>query len=279
VRIPAALQEEWRRDAKWLARLPELVAECAERWQLALEEPVDTPHSLVVPAGDHVLKVNAPLHYEADHEASALECWAGRGAVLLVARDDERRALLLERCRPGTRLDGAAEDRIAVVAQLMPRLWADPPPLHPFRSIGDEAGRWAEAVPRAWEHAGRPFERTLLEFAVDAFQSCDPGAGVLVNQDFHGGNVLRATREPWLVIDPKPAVGEREVSAVGLLRNAAVRGGRPAVRRWLDGLADLGLHRQRLRAWGVAHALAWGCDAEGRWSDRQIEAARMVFSA
>ena len=31
----------------------------------------------------------------------ALAAWAGEGAVRLLARDDQRRALLLERCRPG----------------------------------------------------------------------------------------------------------------------------------------------------------------------------------
>ena len=33
------------------------------------------------------------------------------------------------------------------------------------------------------------------------------------------GTSSRATREPWLVIDPKPLVGERELEASGLLRN------------------------------------------------------------
>src|SRR5205814_3475450 len=129
-----------------------------------------------------------------------------------------------------------------------------------------EAVRWEEEVPRRYDLGARPFERTLLEHAVDVFRSADRSATTLVNQDLHGGNVLRAEREPWLVIDPKPAVGEREVSAVGLLRNAAWREGRPGVRRWLSVLAELALDRERLRGWGVAHALAWGWDSGGSWS-------------
>jgi streptomycin 6-kinase len=77
--------------------------------------------------------------------------------------------------------------------------------------------------------------------------------GWLVNQDLHGGNVLRAEREPWLVIDPKPLVGEREIDGVGLLRNA---GSRTSVRRWLDAFGELGLDRERAHGWGVAHAIA-----------------------
>jgi streptomycin 6-kinase len=278
VHPPRALEHEWRREPGWLAQLPRLVEECAAQWRLELEEPFDTPRSLVVPAGDYVLKLNAPSHYEADHEAAALACWAGRGAVKLVAHDASRRALLIERCRPGTPLADSGVDDRSVVAELLPRLWVKPGQQHPFRSIADEARRWAEDVPRYYERAKRPFEQSLVLVAVDVFRSSDPRADMLVNQDLHGGNILKAEREPWLLIDPKPAIGEREVSAVGLLRNAAWRGGTEEVRRWLTILEPLGLDADRLRGWGVAHTLAWGWDAEGRWSSRAIDAARAIFA-
>jgi streptomycin 6-kinase len=204
----------------------------------------------VVPAGDAVLKLNAPSHFEADHEADALARWAGRGAARLLARDDARRALLIERCRPGTTLWEAGVDEVPVVASLLPRLSVKAEAPFPFRLLADEAARWAEEVPRRYRLHGRPFERRLLERAVDVFRSTDGSANWLANQDLHGGNVLRAQREPWLVIDPKPLVGERELDGVGLLRNAA------SPRRWLDVLAELGLDRERLRGWGLAHALA-----------------------
>ena len=227
-------EETWISEPEWLEGLPGQVAELAAEWGLALEEPVDTPHSLVVPAGDVVLKVNAPSHYEADHEADALESWDGRGAVRLVAREDRHRAFLMERCRPGTRLwDSGADEpggrRRAPAAAVARR--AEP---HPFRLAADEARRWADEVPARYEVGGRPFERSLVELALDVFRTADPGATALVNQDLHGGNILAARREPWLVIDPKPLVGERELDAVGLLRNAAWNGGTAAVRRWLD---------------------------------------------
>lgn len=71
------------------------------------------------------------------------------------------------------------------------------------------------------------------------------------------------------MIDPKPLVGEPELDGVGLLRNAAWNGGPVEVRRWLDGLAGLGLDRGRLRGWGIAHALAWGA----------VDAARSIAQA
>jgi streptomycin 6-kinase len=279
VRVPVALQREWSRDADWLAELPRLVRECAEQWALHIEEPVETPRSLVVPAGEFVLKLNAPSHFEADHEATALECWAGNGAVRVVARDDGRRAFLMERCRPGTPLAELGVDQTVALAGLLPRLWVEPAPDHPFRLIADEAERWAVHVHSAYERSGRPFERSLVLAALDVFRTSDRRAGTLVNQDLHGGNVLAAEREPFLVIDPKPVIGEREVSGVGLLRNAARQGGAPEVRRWLAALAELGLDVDRLRSWGVAHALAWGRDREGHWSPTAIEVARAVAAA
>ncbi len=273
MRLPRALTETWSHERDWLDALPRLVAGCAEQWSLALERPVDTPHSLVVPAGDLVLKLNAPSHVEADLEADALARWDGDGAVRLVARDDSRRALLLERCTPGTQLWDASVDQAAVVAELLPRLQVDADDVHPFALLADEADRWAEDVPRRYADAGKPFERVLLDAALDVYRTVNRSANRLVNQDLHGGNVLRATREPWLVIDPKPLVGERELEASGLLRNA------DEVSRWLDVLSDIGFDRGRARGWGVAHNLAWAWDERHGWSEHHVDDARRILSA
>jgi streptomycin 6-kinase len=276
--LPTSLRETWQNDPKWLDELPCVVAELAAAWDVALEEPIDTPHSLVVPAGDVVLKVNAPSHFEAEQEADALAWWDGRGAVRLVAREDRHRAFLMERCRPGTRLWDSGADEPSVVAELLPRMWGEITEPHPFRLAVDEAQRWTEEVQARYELDGRPFERSLVDLAVDVFGTADSDAEALVNQDLHGGNILSAAREPWLVIDPKPLVGERELDAVGLLRNAAWNGGTHAVRRLLNILAELGLDRERTQGWGVAHALAWGW-ADGGWSTGSVDAARLIAAA
>ena len=85
--------------------------------------------------------------------------------------------------------------------------------------------------------------------------------------------MLRAEREPWLVIDPKPLVGERELEASGLLRNAK------DVSLWLDGLVELGFDRERARGWGVAHNLAWAWDERAGWSEQHVEEARRILTA
>jgi streptomycin 6-kinase len=179
----------------------------------------------------------------------------------------------MERCVPGTPLRDAEIDAASVVADLLPRLQVEVRDPHPFRLLVDEAKRWAKEVPRRYDEAGEPFERSLLDFALDVFRSADRSAGHLVNQDLHGGNILRAEREPWLVIDAKPLVGERELDASGLLQNA------DSVVRWLDALADLGLDRERARDWGVARTLAWGWHEREGWSPEHVEQARRIVSA
>jgi streptomycin 6-kinase len=274
VRIPSGL-DWWRREPggpEWLERLPRLVEECAESWSLRLDDPFEPAHVSYVAAAEladgtrAVLKVNFP-EAESEHEAGALAHWVGRGAVQLLAHDPGRRALLVERCEPGSTLWELADEEEAnrIAAGILRRLWRPAPTASSFRSLGEEAARWAAELPERWERSSRPFERALLEEAVAFLQDAGPNQGehVVLHQDFHGGNVLRAEREPWLAIDPKPLVGEREFDTASLLRDRRaelVDDPKPQdrIRRRLDQLsADLELDRERMRGWGVAHALAW----------------------
>jgi streptomycin 6-kinase len=276
---PSALGRAWRHEQAWLAELPMLVKACAEDWDLHLGETFDSSTSLVVSAGDAVLKLTSPSDREADEEPEALDAWRGEGAVRLLAGNAERRAFLIERCRPGTRFWDEEHQLLEVGVGLLSRLTTPVPVGDGFRSLRDEAARWADEVLRRFEEAGRPFERRLLDYARAVYESARDD-GYLAYQDLHGGNILRAGREPWLVIDPKPLFGERELSGVGLLRNAASASdySPAAVRPYLDALAGLGLDRERCRAWGVAHALAWGYDEQG-WIDWSIDVARTIRDA
>jgi streptomycin 6-kinase len=281
MRIPAALG--WWRGvpggAEWLDRLPPLAAECAEKWQLRLGRAFAGGNVSLVLAVERagglpaVLKINFP-DQESEREADALDFWQGVGAVRLLAHDRHRRALLVERCIPGTTLwelrDEEEANRIACA--VLRRLWRSPPSDHVFRPLANEALRWADELPREWSQMSEPFERKLIELAVSAVHELVPSQGdlVVVHQDFHGGNVLRAERELWLAIDPKPLVGERAFDAASLLRDRREEliqdpaAGR-RIRRRLDQLtAELGLDRERLRGWGIVHALAWGFSAETR---------------
>lgn len=270
---------------EWLERLPRLIDECAEQWELELGPAIAGGEcAYVAPAGDVVLKVGFP-HEESEHEALALRAWKGQGAVRLIAEDAERHAMLLERCIPGTELLSCSEDpALDVVASLLPRLWTKPPP--EVRLLSDLAARWVEELPESWKHLGRPIDSGLLDEAVDAFRALGPSQGplVLANEDLHAGNILRAEREPWLVIDPKPVAAERDFTAVAMIRDRmgeVLADPRPLerVRHRLERLsADLGLDRERMRGWAVAHTVAWGFH-HGGFFRSHAEIARLLVDA
>jgi len=236
------------------------VHECTKHWALELEPPFEYAFaSLAVPAGDVVLKIQFPDR-ESEHEAEALRLLDGDGAVRLLDHDPERHALLLERARPGTPLSDLDRDAaLDVMVALLPRLWKSAGP--PFRPLADEAAWWASNLPDEWESAGRPFERKLLDAALDALRTLAPTQGdqVLLHQDLHAGNVLRAEREPWLAIDPKPLAGEREFGIAALVRGTELGHARRDVLHRLDRLtAELGLDRGRARGWTLGQTVAWG---------------------
>ena len=269
----------------WLARLPQLVDECLEAWSLAPSgEPFPHAHaSLALPVtcadgSEAVLKICFP-HRESEQEADALALWNGNGAVRLLARDRERWALLLERCRPGTHLRNVdPAEALDVIAGLLRRLSV--PAGEPFRALADEAAWWISYLPERWERAGRPFERRLLDAAVTALEELAPTQReqVLLHQDLHADNVLRAEREPWLAIDPKPLVGEREFSLAPVVRSAELGHGRTDVVHRLDVLAaELGLDRERARLWTLGQTIAW-C-FESAYLARHVETARWLLEA
>ena len=101
------------------------------------------------------------------------------------------------------------------------------------------------------------------------------GEQVLVNQDLHPENVLAAEREPWLLIDPKPLVGEREFSAAPVVRAPELGHGRREVLARFDRVTgELGLDRERARGWTIAQTVAWSLGDE-----QSLEVARWLLEA
>jgi streptomycin 6-kinase len=101
---------------------------------------------------------------------------------------------------------------------------------------------------------------------------------VLLHQDLHGDNVLSAEREPWLAIDPKPLVGEREFGIAPIVRSCELGHSKPDVLGRFDRLvSDLGLDRERARGWTIAQTIAWAFDGEHR--ETHIETARWLLEA
>jgi streptomycin 6-kinase len=266
----------------WLERVPDLAAECVEEWGLRLGEPYEagaagyTVRAVLPDDTPAVLKLIYP-HREAEHEGEALRVWDGDGAIRLLAYDEARWAMLLERCEPGTLLAKADPDlALDVLIGLLPRLWK--PVREPFRPLADEAMWWIDYLPTEWEQAGKPFERQLVDAAIDCLGALanSQGEQVLLHQDLHGDNVLAAQRAEWLVIDPKPLVGEREFAVAPIVRDPELGHSRRDVLYRLDRLtSELGLDRDRARGWTIGQTIAWSLDTSYR--RKHVETVRWLL--
>ena len=249
-------------DRPDIAALAAVAREVAAEWQVELGEPFALArYSYVAAAGDDaVLKVTPPEDDEADEEADALELWAGDGAVRLLRRDRMRRALLVERARPGDDIAGLPDDEATAAAvEVGRRLWR--PAAAPFRWIGDWVPRWLDYA------EGHP----LVPLARELYGSLDVGRDVLVHGDLHHHNILHSARGP-LAIDAKAMLGEPEYDIPSFLWNPIPYRMDPRVTaRRLAAFAGVGLDQERMRKWTVIRGAYLGAD------ENEIEMLRALL--
>ena len=268
--LVAAAKEEGRED--WLASLPPTVMRFSHEWSLTIDRPFQPggQTAWVAPAltssgEERVLKV-AWRHPEADHEADGLRAWDGHGAVKLfgVAEFTETIVLLLERCRPGLPLSGHPdESQDLVIAGLLRRLWIKPPAKHRFRPLAEMCERWAERFESKAAAGLVPLDPSLAAEGIALFRSLSTTANreALLCTDLHAGNVLAAEREPWLVVDPKPYVGDPTYDVIQHLLNCSLRL-RSNPDTLISRFADLlDLNRDRLRLWLFARCVQESADS------------------
>jgi len=264
----------------WLEQLPGLVRELQGRWSLSLEPPwtrEEVSCAWVAPAlrtdgTSAVLKLAMP-HMEGAHEIEGLRFWDGDPTVRLLEADTDLHAMLVERCEPGMTLRHLPEaEQDGIVAGLLRRLWRLPAPGLPFRPLSAMLAHWAEETNEAcpqWTDAG------LVRAGLRLFDELGRASAddVVLATDLHAGNVLRAQREPWLVIDPKPFVGDRAYDATQHLFNCEERlstAPHDTLRRVADRLE---IDEERLRMWMFARAAA---EPRERWNDSRQAFARAL---
>ncbi|MFC7620776.1 aminoglycoside phosphotransferase family protein [Microlunatus sp. GCM10028923] len=207
-------------EAAWRQRVPDLVEHYAERWELDLGQPFGGGSAAEVIAAttadgrDVVLKLSLP-HREARGEAAALRWWDGDGAVRLLRHEPEDYALLIERCRPGVPLTAAAlppRTRLTVAAELLARVWrhGTPPADFQLELLTDVAAEWADQIEERQHRLAPPYDRTVVARGAELLRTL-PLTGdreVVVHGDFNPGNVLSAAGDSWMIIDPKPMIGD-----------------------------------------------------------------------
>jgi streptomycin 6-kinase len=234
--VPPALEDGMRRygSIAWLQSLPAMVEEAAEHWGLDVGQPFlpGGVTSWVAPArnrqdGEVVLKITW-AHFEGLHEAEGLLAWDGQGAVRLEDQlaFDQARGLLLERCLPGTPLSDREEsEQDRVIAGLLRRLWSVPVGSVPFRPLTEMCDQWVDEFEQKASRGPVDLDPGLVRLGLTLFRELPRSAdvAVLLCTDLHAGNVLASRREPWLMIDPKPYLGDPAYDVLQHLLNCEER--------------------------------------------------------
>lgn len=251
IELPGAFRQttverEAERGAAWLAQLPLIVDEMLTRWVCAPDGPVlHGGVGVVIPvraeaSGPGVLKVSFP------HPGNVHEPERAQMSTLLE----------VESADDAAEIAGAISRRLAIKAPAgLPRL-------------SERADEWERQLLEDAAELDHPLSASALGTALATV--CELGRlqpELMVHGDFHASNILRAEREPWLVVDPKGYAGDPAYDAtmpikwppLMLLKGDDLR---KAVRGGLEIFADAAeLDRERVRRWGQFHAVQvafWG---------------------
>lgn len=267
--VPHSLAGRIRRyhpgGSAWLRDLPELIASCADRWDLTLlpafEPGGDSSWTAPVRrrTGDlAVLQISVPTPVRHDHVA-ALHAWAGRGAVRLLAHDAAIRATLTECCTPGNdmvELSPLEADDIA--AKILAQLWStDLVDLADLENLASSTLQRVQLMEARAAELGTIVDPGPIRDAAAVFNelTATDDRSVLLHGDFHRRNVLLSHRG-WLAIDPLSMAGDPCFDVALFLRQDMHDA---ATIARVDPLSDrLGLNRHRTRSWLFALAIQAG---------------------
>ncbi len=199
----------------WLAGLHAQVDELRVQWSIEVHEPFAAGEfNFVAPAThlrdgcDAVLKV-APPYTDREYlrEAEFLRVRDGRGAVRLLEQDIERRAILIERAVPGANLaeifETAKHGSLAPAIAVLRRLVEKPPHDLFHRKSVDE---WFDGL-RRFHEKGFPANYAIKALKIYERLTASEDSTYYLHGDFHPANVVSATREEYLAIDPKGVIG------------------------------------------------------------------------
>ncbi len=202
------------RGEVWLDDLPNIIASLEGLWSIRVGKHFRSLSYNYVANAIHfdgkaaVVKIGLPLdNVEIFGEAAYLTALDGKGAARLLEFDRERQAVLLERVFPGSNLKSvckknqgeAVEIAIGVLQRI---LQPAPQQLNEFLRLDD----WFDGLKRA---EGTKFPQNYAQRAISFYDelSKDKKNLFLLHGDIHHDNILSATREPFLVIDPKGMIG------------------------------------------------------------------------
>ncbi len=214
------------RGLRWLNALPEIIAEIEEDWSVKIGEPfANLSYHYVAPCvlknGDEaVFKIGYPEYKPPIYdEAAMLRIYNGDGAVEYLRIDVHRTALLMEKLNPGKNLleifRGDEIKAVETAIEVLRKLKRILPERHYFIKLETWFAGFEEA--RETDFPAAPVGK-----ARKLYEELSTAETFLIHGDFHHQNILSATREPFLAIDPKGIAGQIGYEISVFLNNHAL---------------------------------------------------------
>lgn len=279
--------------AAWLAALPTFLKSIETKLSIRIAAPFQNLiYHYVAPAisatGEALIFKCSISHKEMRTEIAALQHYDGQGCVRCIASDAEQGWLLLEACQPGIVLSALEDDEAAThhAIQVMQKLWQPTPKKTSFPTIE----YWLEGLSRMQQdpRAKDLISKRLMDYSIGLSQDLCASMRelVLLHGDLHHDNILSSSRAPYLAIDPKGLIGEREYECGALIRNpiSKIRGmsGLPHfLKRRVDQIAaETNFDRKRIQQWSMVQAVLaayWQIEDGGRNEDVWIQCAEALL--
>ena len=202
------------RGENWLDDLPNTISTLEKSWSITAGSHFRNlsfnyvANAMLSDGKTAVLKIGLPLDApEVFGEAAYLRVLDGQGAAWVLEFDGERQATLLERVAPGANLKSTCKkdqaEAVAIAIRMLKRVLRPVPEgPHEFIILDD----WFDGLKRA---KGTNFPQDYAEQALEYYAELSKDAKniFLLHGDLHHDNILSATREPFLMIDPKGIIG------------------------------------------------------------------------
>ncbi|HET6529203.1 MAG TPA: aminoglycoside phosphotransferase family protein [Actinoplanes sp.] len=231
IEVPAVVRAkaEAARAAAWLAGLPDLVAGLEREWAITVGRPYDGGTEAYVAEATRadgtpaVLKLMIPRGGDhARNEITVLRLCGGQGCAALLAADEDRGAMLVERLGPSMYdLSMPFPQRLDVLTDLAAAVWR--PVAGADLPGGADKARWLTGfITQHRDRAPAAAVDHALACAANRAAAHDDTRAVLVHGDVHQWNALRAAGGGFKLVDPDGLRAEPEYDLGVLMREDPV---------------------------------------------------------
>jgi len=269
---------------EWLKELTSLLDMICTDWDIELLQPFENlSYNFISTVRNEkglemVLKVGVP-NPELTSEIKALKCYSGKGTVNIINSNASHGALLLEAIKPGEPIYNIKDDGEAthITSKLIQKI-------HQSKSYRNDfltTDTWFERAFQRMQTQRILWTKNISITYLDRVKGIlddlkkSTSSKALLHGDLHHWNILSATREPWLAIDPKGVIGDKVYECGAWLRNPwysiqqAPNRKDLILNRARQFSDELGFDYHRILAWGYVQAFlsAWWSfeDGDDQW--------------